>query len=431
MDKKEMIKMLFEPGHENDPSSTLAFLTETGILDEGRMSKIIDMKIKKAVDAVHNHRISCAGEGKRWFTRVNDPLTGKSKTFAGSSETNIYERLYDFYYGAEQQNRKKTLLDYYPDWLKYKMSTDIKSNSAKRYDQDFRRYYKEEPLSQEILKTPVCELKTSTLKTWAYQMIKKYDMDRKQYGNCVLILNQMLEYLVENEVLKTNVFSAVKIKKNVLRRTTKKPAETQVFQKSERSAIIDLATQRALQKKDESFLAIPLMFMSGLRIDECLALSFSDFDLEKHAVFVHASLSAVEEINPDGTWETRRYEYNDYLKGNADSSYIDVPDTCFEYVDMIKDILKNKGIKRGRLFDVKTPNNVEMKLYRICDSLNITRRSPHKTRKTYISTLINEGVDMDYVRTQARHKDLSTTLRSYVYSTATNEEKIAVLNQVL
>ena len=148
-------------------------------------------------------------------------------------------------------------------------------------------------------------------------------------------------------------------------------------------------------------------------------------------LYVHASLATVEERREDGTWEPRRYEYQEYLKGNADPGYIDVPDACLEIVEQIRSILLEKEIDRDRLFDVLTPNTVQMKLYRACDALKIRRRSPHKERKTYISTLINNGADMDYVRSQARHKDLSTTLKSYVYSTSAKEDKLALLNAVL
>ena len=415
----------------NTDTSTLAFLLENGMLDESSVSKIFDMKIKNAVNEIHNHRISCAGEGKRWFTRVNDPTTRKYIVVVGKTEEELYTKLYDFYFGEKVQLKKRTILDYYPEWLKVKMAMDIKSNTAKRYDQDFIRYYKEEPLSQELITTPVTKLKASTLKTWAYQMIQKHDMTRRQYGNCTLIINQILDYLVEHEILTQNVFRNFRIKKNVFRRTDKKPAETQIFYEQERSDIIRLSTDKAFETKDENFLAIPLMFMTGLRIDECLALNFSDFDPDTHSIYVHASIAVVEKQRPDGSWETRSYEYREYLKGNAEAGCIDAPDACFELLAQVREIHKDKGIERERLFDVKTPNTIQMKLYRLCDELGISRRSPHKERKTYISTLINNGADIDYVRSQARHKDLNTTLKSYVYSTSEKAEKVALLNNLL
>ena len=48
--------------------------------------------------------------------------------------------------------------------------------------------------------------------------------------------------------------------------------------------------------------------------------------------------------------------------------------------------------------------------------MNIRIRSPHKMRKTYISTLLNNNMDPDFVRTQAGQKELQTTFNSYTYS---------------
>ena len=41
------------------------------------------------------------------------------------------------------------------------------------------------------------------------------------------------------------------------------------------------------------------------------------------------------------------------------------------------------------------------------------------------------GVDADFVREQAGHKDLQTTLNFYAYSTTRNEKKLAQLNEAL
>ena len=83
------------------------------------------------------------------------------------------------------------------------------------------------------------------------------------------------------------------------------------------------------------------------------------------------------------------------------------------------------------LFPAKTPHVVTGKLYRICDELGNLRRSPHKCRKTYVSNLLNKGVDADFVREQAGHKDLQSTLNSYTYSTTRNDEKLAQLKEAL
>ncbi len=76
-------------------------------------------------------------------------------------------------------------------------------------------------------------------------------------------------------------------------------------------------------------------------------------------------------------------------------------------------------------------SNVECKLYRLCKELEITKRSPHKWRKTYISNLLNKGIDPDFVWEQVGHKDLRTTYSSYTYSTTKHEEQLKSLEDTL
>jgi len=160
---------------------------------------------------------------------------------------------------------------------------------------------------------------------------------------------------------------------------------------------------------DENYLAIPMFFQTGIRIGECLGLSFTDFDKEAGTVLIHCSMLAMEELLPDGTWATRRYEVMDYLKGNADERLVLVPDSCFKLLTEIRKIKMRRGRIGNRLFEARTPSEVQLKLLRLCKELGIAQRSPHKIRKTYISTLLNKGFDLDFVREQAGHQDLKTT----------------------
>ena len=138
-----------------------------------------------------------------------------------------------------------------------------------------------------------------------------------------------------------------------------------------------------------------------------------------------------EQLNDDGSWKPTVYVIEDYLKQNEDPRSVIISDECFRIVKRVRVIKQKKGIISPYLFDVKTPNNIEMKLYRICDDLNIARRSPHKMRKTYVSELLNHDIDADFVRAQVGHKELRTTFNSYSYSTTRNEEMIEKLSQVL
>ena len=281
------------------------------------------------------------------------------------------------------------LRDIYQDWRAYKLTMSNRVNTVKRIDSDYKRYYLNEPLSQEILTMPLIKIRKLDIKTWGYTLIKTHDMSKKQFFNMITILKQVLDYYS------------------------------------------DLGYTRADATGDESWLAIPLLKSLGLRISECLGLDFDDFDQNTNLVYIHRSFAVVDSLGKDGKWSTRRYQVTDYLKQNAPPRTILASDECFDIVDKIRNILKAKDIEREYLFDVQTPNNIEMKLYHLCDELKIERRSPHKLRKTYVSHLLNNGFDQDFVREQVGHQMLQTTLNYYVYSTTRNTQQIERLNKVL
>ena len=191
--------------------------------------------------------------------------------------------------------------------------------------------------------------------------------------------------------------------------------------------VIDKACELAKETGDLVYYCIVIMFYSGMRPGEALALSFDDFDREHHSVLVHRSLSAKEVRNPDGSWQTRTYQIEDRLKGNAEPRKVLLPDICFDYVDEIR---KRSDHEDAFMFHVITPNNLEMKIYHICDSLGIPRRSPHKIRKTYLSTMVNSSVPIDLVRAQAGHTSTTTTFNYYVYDNHEDEARVEMINKV-
>lgn len=412
---------------------TITSLIESGIISESDALNWANMQKKKKIQNVHQYKIyQGKGQDPRWVTYVPDESKkdGRRKVIAPTEES-LYEKLYEFYFGEEEKRRSQSIKDVYPEWRAYRLAVTNRANTIRRNDTDYRRFYLNESLSQTIISKPIRKLGKIELETWAYEVIRKHDMTNKQYNNMAVIIRQLLDYCVDQEIIEDNVFKKIRIRKNTFRRTEKKAAEHEIFYRDEIEAVIAAATEKADELRDETYLAIPLMKCLGLRISECMGLAFEDFDEKHHLVHIHRSMAVVEKLLPDGTWDKRRYEIQDYLKQNSPPRDVLASDECFEIVRHIRRILKDKGIEREFLFKVKTLNNVEMKLYRICDELEIFRRSPHKMRKTYVSALMNNGFDMDFVRTQVGHQDVKTTLNSYVFSTTRAQDNIERLNQVI
>ena len=142
-------------------------------------------------------------------------------------------------------------------------------------------------------------------------------------------------------------------------------------------------------------------------------------------------LSVKDVRNDDGTWSKRQFQILDSLKCGSDPRDIMVTNQAFQLIDMAVEINKKRLVLSPYLFEGITESNVQLKLRRICKDLGIECRSPHKGRKTYISNLLNKGLDPDFVREQVGHKDLQTTYNSYTFSTTRKEKQLEQLEKAL
>ena len=336
--------------------------------------------------------------------------------------------LFVFFFGDGISRREFSLQELYPEWIEYKSKTANRQNTVKKLATDYRTYYQDEPLSQTVLKKPLRKLTLIEIEVWAYSMIKKYDFTRQRFVNVFTILRQAMAYMVSSKYMENNTCENVHIRPNSFKKIRKQPAAKQIFYPEEGQKLAEYSIQEANRTGNEVYLAIPILYYSGVRIAECLGLGFDDFEKELNTIHIHRSMVTIDEYLQNGTWAPRRFEVQEYLKQNADPRDVMVCDKCFEVVEMIRKLLKGKGIERDLLFESQTPNDLRTKIYKVCKNLDIEPRSPHKFRKTFISRLINGGADIDFVRKQAGHQQISTTYNAYVFSTTRDEEKVKLIN---
>ena len=64
-------------------------------------------------------------------------------------------------------------------------------------------------------------------------------------------------------------------------------------------------------------------------------------------------------------------------------------------------------------------------------NIGIDEKSSHKARKTYISSLIDAGVNINEIRKQVGHEDERTTYRNYCFNRMPKNETENMLEKVL
>ena len=178
-----------------------------------------------------------------------------------------------------------------------------------------------------------------------------------------------------------------------------------------------------MKNPDSTNLAICLIFVTGLRVGELVALKHEDFD----ELSVKVRRTETRYKNEAGKTV---YEVKDFPKSAAGVRTIPVP---ADYAWLLKRIrlLNPFGEyvfmgRNGRL----TTNSVRSRLRTICRKLEIYPKSPHKIRKTYGSILLDNNIDHRLIKDVMGHTDILCTETHYHRNRKTIEVKQDILSQI-
>ena len=126
---------------------------------------------------------------------------------------------------------------------------------------------------------------------------------------------------------------------------------------------------------------IMMFLLTGLRASELTRLRFEDIDLEKNLLTVNNSKGKRQDLFPI-------------------------------YPKLRDFLLDNFEFGKGKVFDYK--NKESLKFWgKFLKRNGFKHYSIHTLRKTFITLLVNDGVNVFDVSKLARHKDIKTTLKSY------------------
>lgn len=169
------------------------------------------------------------------------------------------------------------------------------------------------------------------------------------------------------------------------------------------------------------------MFQTGLRVGELSTLKRQDIDLTKMTIMIRRTETAYSD--PAGH---RIIAVSDEAKTVAGTRVVYLPEKARQTIKKITSL----NVFGEWLFQYKNGHRITGKsfrdqLYRACDAVGIPRRSTHKVRKTYASTLIDGDAPDKFVQRQLGHKDFTTTRRYYDRDRMTVQDKLDRLNQIV
>ena len=406
----------------------LNFLQEKGIINLDDVREMMEKEQRNAIINQHKYSIFKAKDG-RWKTTVDDPTTKRgTKVIAKKNKEELEEYLLDYLPRVSEkalmQDSKVTLRKLYVPWLRSR-KLEVKSiGTVKRNDQDWNNYYENDP----IVDKPLSYMNRQELKDWAHKKIRDNEFTKKQYYNMIVIMNKLWQYAMDKELIEQNIWKEVKINTKLLKKNPKKDNETQIYFLDEKIKLVSYAL--SLYKKDTKnivALSIPLMFLTGMRIGEVAALKYED--CIGNEIIIRRSEVVNYDMHEDGTFHYAGVRVEDHAKTDAGERSIPLTQGARQIINLIKSASDKYGFyDDGYIFCPNSKriksNTIDIKIYDYCEKLGIPKKSAHKIRKTFISQMIINGMDIDTVCRVSGHTDIKTTFNSYTYSLTKKEDRI-------
>ncbi|MBB2182233.1 site-specific integrase [Lachnospiraceae bacterium MD1] len=408
-------------------SELLRLLKENNIMniDDVQMREMVNKMKRELILKNHPYNIFLSSDGRYHTYVIKD---GKRKPIAKKSREKVEDALVQFYKENEARTQS-TLKTLYPEWLDYKLVCTNSSNTVRRIDNDWKKFYVGTP----IIDIPIAKLDYITVHKWAHSIVKQMNLTQKQYRNMALIMKQILIYSVDKGLITDSPYERVRLPGKIFAKSSKKQSDTQVFLTDEQPQIEQEAYKEFYKTNNPVALAIPLAFQTGLRVGELVALRYSDIDRE----YLHIQRMEVRvpHKKEDG-WGATEYKVVEHTKTQAGTRKVYLTTKAREILSMIKNASDSNGYVDNDYIFVNEKGRIHVRaldyrLRKYCDNLNIPEKSMHKIRKTFISTLIDHNVNINYIRETVGHESEETTYKSYCFNRLSTDMTENILENIL
>ena len=398
---------------------------------EDVQSEIKNMKDQKYLQN-HLYKVWQGRDG-RWRTHLPDPAEkSERRLIARATRESLDNEIIQYYKSVDIQAQAKyiSLRTWYPKWLDYKRLQTRSDMYVRKIDSDWNQYYK----GSNLIDIPITKLDYDILQEWALRLIRDKRLTKKQYYNMALIIRQALDYAVQKKLIEENPFAKVRIDCKLFQPRKKPMDKTQVFLTDEQPRIEAEAWKDFADTDAVSCLAIPFAFQTGLRLGEIVALKESDID----GNYIHVQRMEIRQVEqlPDGSWSKQTFAVVEYTKSQAGDREVYLSQTARKILREILSSNTRHGYsdngflflgEHGRVHS----KSVDYRIRKYCRHIGISEKAMHKIRKTYISTLIDSGLNINAIRKLAGHEDERTTYNNYCFNRLTDAQTEQLLEAAL
>lgn len=389
----------------------LKYAIENGMIDLSYVQEQIEMSKRKELLGKHPYKIWEGKDGKwRTYLLEDDKRRMIKRNSLKAVESVVIEHI-------KEQIDNPTIEDVFNEWNDRRAELGkISKPTQERNRQVFNRHY------SEFGKKKIKSVTASEIGDFMEQQISCHNLSAKSFSNLKGITRGLLKRAKKRNLTDISIdeiFADMDLTDTSFRKTIKEDNQ-EVFNDEEFEKAFDYLTSNL----DTKNIGILLMFVSGVRVGELVALKHSDFDGNSFKV----RRTETRVARGSGGYD---YQIKEFPKSAAGVRTVVVPET---YSWLLNKIRLCNPFEEYIFCDANgnrmTTNCIRRRVERMCKTLNIVRKSPHKIRKTYGSILLDNNVDRRFITSQMGHTDIATTENYYHRNRRSIEEKSEILNKV-
>lgn len=410
--------------------ATLQYAFDNDILNADDVCKQIMEKQNKKYLELHEsrHKIWFDEKANQWMTYLDDPSNKRGVVLKRRKDrANLDKLIIDYYRAKEDHPGIKQIFE---EWITSKMEyEEIKPQSKTRYENDFRRFFKED--------SPICmmefsDIEETDLEAFIKGSIKKHKLTKKTYGGLKSLIKGIFKYGHKKKLTPIVIsvfFEELDLSKNIFTASKKKSDEEEVYSEEE----IPLLKDYLLQNNTLRYLGVLLVFVTGVRVGELAALRAEDVHISKTGSYIQVSGTEVHYsvIDKQGK-RCNCVKVQEFPKSEAGNRSIILNSFAVEIIERIQKLNPNPEKylfeENGKRITIRGFSNA---LKRACKKLDIPFRPMHKIRKTYGTLLLDNQVSEALVARQMGHSDISTTKKYYYRNNKTAQHKAEEIERAL
>ncbi|MGN0337378.1 MAG: tyrosine-type recombinase/integrase [Lachnospiraceae bacterium] len=156
-----------------------------------------------------------------------------------------------------------------------------------------------------------------------------------------------------------------------------------------------------LSADPEAFTAFEILYWTGMRQGELLALTPNDIDIERHMIHITKSYTQIDGKDIISTPKTKKSERD-----------VAIPQFL---MDEIQVYIHTNHIRPDRRLFERTRHYLFYKLRKGCEASGVRQIRTHDIRHSHVSLLINAGFSALDIAERVGHESVSTTLDVYAH----------------